>query len=151
MHDLEDFIIEAKAATYVGNGQNAAPSRLGAHDLTYERGGWAYRDSYFGGTDFLGQETVWQSGNPVWAMNYYGYILRPELIDARQAGMVIKQALTLLYAQKRFLGGFSHTVGAFVYQDNVSGSYLRFHGVEHIEVDGVQAYQLRYHGGLVRA
>jgi hypothetical protein len=31
---------------------------------------------------------------PVWAMNYYGYLLRPDLIDASTAGAVIKTALT---------------------------------------------------------
>jgi hypothetical protein len=91
---LDAFIVRAKAVTYVGGGVKVAPSRPGSHDLTFAGGDWSYRDSYFGGTDFLGQETVWLKGEPVWAMNYYGYILRPELIDAVRAGSTIKAAFS---------------------------------------------------------
>lgn len=133
-----------------GVGKEATSCRVGSHDLTYENGEWSYRDSYFGGTDFLGQEIVWHANVPAWAMNYYGYILRPDLIDASQAGSVIKQALTHLYAENRFLGGFEHRVGNFIYQDEVAGSFDQFHGIETIVVGGVVAYQLRYHGGLIR-
>jgi hypothetical protein len=55
--DLEAFVVRAKSATYVGGGITAESSRLGSHDLTFESNDWLYRDSYFGGTDFLGQET----------------------------------------------------------------------------------------------
>lgn len=103
---LDRFIVLAKRQTYVGDGVKAAPSRTGSHDLSFADGDWSYRDSYFGGTDFLGQETVWLRDKPVWAMNYYGYVLRPELIDASRAGATIKAALSAVYAEGRFLGGF---------------------------------------------
>ena len=103
---LDRFIVMAKRRTYVGDGIKAVASRTGAHDLIFADGDWSYRDSYFGGTDFLGQETVWLRDDPVWAMNYYGYILRPELIDASRAGATIKAALSAMYAEGRFLGGF---------------------------------------------
>ncbi len=45
-------------------------------------------------------------GEPVWAMNYYGYILLPDLIDGERAGATIKAALSTLYREGRFLGGF---------------------------------------------
>jgi hypothetical protein len=90
--DLTRFIVTAKRATYVGDGEKANPSRPGSHDLTFAQGAFMYRDSYFGGTDFIGQEVVWHEGEPVWAMNYYGYILRPDLIDGARAGATIKAA-----------------------------------------------------------
>ena len=100
--DLEAFVVRAKSATYVGSGLRAESSRLGSHDLTFESDEWLYRDSYFGGTDFLGQETVWFQEKPVWAENYYGYILRPDLIDAEKAGRTIKAALSAMYQEGRF-------------------------------------------------
>lgn len=147
---LEKFIVAAKRQTYVGDGKSAEPCRMDAHDLSYDEGEWTYRDSYFGGTDFLGQETVWMSDKAVWAMNYYGYILRGDLIDAEKAGAVIKAALSALYAQDRFLGGFDLQVDKFIYQDKVDGDHTHFHGIETISLDGVLAYELRYHGGLVK-
>jgi Domain of unknown function (DUF5680) len=147
---LETFIITAKAACYVGSGATATPSRLGAHDLTYSDGPWAYRDSYFGGTDFIGQEVVWHAGAPHWAMNYYGRVLRPDLIDGERAGRVIKSALSGLYRQGRFLGGFEMHVEIYRYTDTNNGSHESFTGTERIKSGDIEGYRLDYHGGIVR-
>lgn len=150
MKGLEQFIVEAKAACYVGDGVPAPASRKGSHDLRHERGGWAYLDSYFGGTDFIGQETVWRNGEPVWAMNYYGRILAPDFIDGARAGQVIKQALSTLYLQKRFLGGFSHCVDAYRYEDRNQGTVEQFTGIERIFAGEGEVYRLDYHGGQIK-
>ncbi|KQT49883.1 XRE family transcriptional regulator [Devosia sp. Leaf420] len=148
--ELNAVIVRAKAATYVGGGVKAPASRPGSHDLGWSEGPWRYLDSYFGGTDFLGQEVVWHLADPVWAMNYYGYVIRPDLIDAERAGATIKGALTAMYAEGRFLGGFEW-VGAFgVYRDWSEGGVGQFRGREVILVEGVAAYGLDYFGGLVR-
>lgn len=147
---LETFIIAAKAACYVGNGAAATASRPGAQDLTYANGPWAYRDSYFGGTDFIGQEVVWHDGAPHWAMNYYGRVLRPDLIDGAHAGRVIKTALSALYREGRFLGGFALDVEGYRYTDTNTGTFESFTGVEYITRDGIACYRLDYAGGLVK-
>lgn len=147
---LNSFIVAAKRATYVGGGGRADPSRPGSHDLVFAEGEWAYRDSYFGGTDFIGQEVVWLRGEPVWAMNYYGYITRPDLIDGQRAGETIKGALSALYAQGRFLGGFGWTGPHGRYADASQGGAGHFRGREVIVVDGIEAYALDYCGGLIK-
>ena len=68
--ELNAVIVKAKTATYVGGGGKAPACRTGSHDLAWSEGEWRYLDSYFGGTDFLGQEVVWRGSEPVWAMNY---------------------------------------------------------------------------------
>lgn len=71
---LEEFIVQAKSATYVGGGDKSAIStRKGSHDLTYRQGDWHYIDSYFGGTDFIGQEVVWHQGVALWPYPEAGY------------------------------------------------------------------------------
>lgn len=147
---LDRFIVLAKRQTYVGGGVKSASSRSGSHDLTFADGDWSYRDSYFGGTDFLGQETVWLRDEPVWAMNYYGYIRRPDMIDGSRAGETIKAALSAMYAEGRFLGGFEWTGPHGTYRDASTGDAAHFHGREVIEVGQVEAYALDYFGGLVR-
>lgn len=147
---LETFIVKAKAATYVGSGAPVTPSRIGSHDLAFAEGDLAYLDSYVGGADFLGQELVSFRGAPVWAMNYYGYLLRPDLIAAARAGAVIKASLAVLYDQGRFLGGHRHVVGEDTYTDTNSGDLTRFTGIEWIAREGIRVYELVYHGGLVR-
>ena len=151
IEQLNGIIVRAKAATYVGGGSKAKPSRPGSHDLAWAEGRWAYLDSYFGGTDFIGQETVWLDGHPVWAMNYYGYISRPDLIDGQRAGATIKAALSVMYGQGRFLGGIEWTGEHGHYIDQSTGDATHFNGREVILVDSRQAYALDYCGGLIKA
>jgi hypothetical protein len=150
LKELESFVVRAKQATYVGNGAPAEPSRIGSRDLVFRDGHWLYRDSYFGGTDFHGQETVWQDEIPVWAMSYYGYVMRPDLIDSARAGATIKAALSAMYGEGRFLGGFDWTGAYGTYADRSTGDVAHFHGREAILIDGVEAYALDYFGGLIR-
>ncbi len=147
---LNDFIVAAKAETYVGDGKRLPSCRSGSHDIGYASGRWRYLDSYFGGTDFAGQELVWHDDQPVWAMNYFGHIIEPDLIDGTRAGMVIKAALLRLYLdEKRFLGGFEfeHAYGRYI--DHSSGSCNHFTGHEAIMVKDRKAYELDYRGGLI--
>ena len=114
LKDLNAFIVKAKAATYVGDGEKAESCRPGSHDLIFEKAPFFYLDSYFGGSDFIGQEVVYYKGKSVWAMNYYGHILAPDLITAADAGKMIKESLSKMYAEAgRFLGGFEHAAGDF--------------------------------------
>lgn len=147
---LQSFIVAAKRDSYVGNGTRAASTRLGSHDIVFSDGSLSYRDSYFGGTDFLGQEVVWMGEEPIWAMNYYGYIVRPDLIDSARAGRTIKAALSAMYQEQRFLGGFDWHGEHGIYQDRSTGDVAHFSGRETISVAGTVAYALDYSGGLVK-
>jgi len=147
---LNSFIVQAKASTYVGDAEHVAPSRPGSHDLHLMDGQWAYQDSYFGGTDFIGEEVVYFDQKPVWAMNYYGRILRDDLLSAAQAGQMIKASLSRMYMEGRFLGGFEHAENDLTYVDTSEGGPECFHGREFIRRGKELAYELVYHGGLIR-
>ena len=147
---LHDFIVRAKAATYVGDGQHIPACRPGSHDLKFADGEWSYLDSYFGGRDFIGQEVVYLNGRPVWAMNYYGRILQANQITPAEAGQVIKASLSRMYQESRFLGGFEHPHEGFVYHDSNDGDVNCFRGLETISRGGERAYELVYHGGLIK-
>jgi len=142
--------VRAKAATYVGGGAKIPSCRPATHDLQFVDGVWAYLDSYFGGTDFIGEEAVWYTGKPIWAMNYYGYILKPELITPAQAGHMIKASLSRMYTENRFLGGYHDSEGDFTYIDTSVGEFTHFTGREWILRNGEKAYELVYHGGLIK-
>jgi hypothetical protein len=148
---LSAFIVKAKAATYVGGGVRSPSCRPGSHDLEFHEGAFSYLDSYFGGTDFLGQEVVYYDDEPVWAMNYYGRILEPAMITAAEAGRIIQESLSKMYEEGRFLGGFEHDTGNGVYVDTSEGNVASFTGREWITREGIKVYELIYHGGLVKA
>lgn len=148
---LHDFILAAKAASYIGDGAPSSSScRPASHDLAYQTGDYRYLDSYFGGASFIGEEVVYHQGSPVWGMNYYGTLLKPEMITPEEVGMLLKASLSLMYKQGRFLGGWSHTQGDFTYHDTSQGDLTHFSGREWIEKDDQVLYELVYHGGTVR-
>ncbi len=147
---LHDFIITAKAACYIGDGAKQKSSREGSHDLGFAQGDFIYLDSYYGGTDFIGQECVWFRNAPVWTMNYYGRILHDELINGECAGQVIKQALSTLYREGRFLGGFEFEHSGYHYIDTNTGTFESFTGIERIMSGETEGYRLDYQGGLVK-
>ena len=147
---LNAFIVRAKAATYVGDGEHVTPCRMGSHDLRFTDGDWSYHDSYFGGADFIGEEVVYFGEKPIWAMNYYGYILRDDLLTGAEAGQMIKASLSRMYQEGRFLGGFEHIENDLSYVDASEGNPERFHGHEMIRRGQEIAYELLYHGGLIR-
>ena len=148
--ELIKFILHAKQASYVGGGSSLLPYRLGSHDLQFIKDDWAYHDSYFGESDFIGEEIVYYGGKVVWGMNYFGSILLPEKITSAQAGAIIQQSLSKMYQTGRFLGGFQNSVGEYCYTDTNEGDALYFTGKEWIDLKGEMVYQLVYHGGLIK-
>jgi hypothetical protein len=150
IQQLSDFIVRAKAATYVGGGEKCPSCRPQSHDLQFSEGPFAYLDSYFGGADFIGEEVVYFEGTPVWAMNYYGRILEPEIITPAETGQIIQKSLSQMYRQGRFLGGFEHTVGDDTYTDTSEGEVVAFTGKEWILRRNRRVYELVYHGGLIK-
>jgi Domain of unknown function (DUF5680) len=146
---LLPFIIRAKKATYLGDAAKAKPSRAGSHDLIFEDGAWTYGDSYFGGTDFLGQEVVWCDGEPIWAMNYHGTVLRPDLMDGERAAATFRAAHARADSQGRLIDNFQFVGAHGVYVIACQGDVKRFKGGETISVDGVVAYALDFNGGMI--
>ena len=108
-------------------------------------------DSYFGGTDFIGQEVAWHKGQPIWSMCYYGYILRADLITPPQAATLLKAALSQLEAQGRLLENLTFTQDHFKYEITSSGNVTNFKGRETIHAENSLAYALDYFGGMVKA
>lgn len=147
---LNEFIVKAKSACYVGGGQKILPSRPGSHDLQFTEGDWNYHDCYFGGSDFIGEEAVYFKYRIIWAMNYYGKIIEPTLITAEETGRIIMTSLLKMYQGGRFLGGYKHLEGNDSYFDTNNGDITSFTGREWIERKEKFVYELYYHGGLIK-
>jgi hypothetical protein len=148
--DLQAFVIRAKKASYVGNAPKVHPSRLDAFDLTFKEPNWAYRDSYFGGTDFLGQEVVWFKDQAVWVMNYHGTILRPDIYDGEKAAKTLRAALSQPQSQGRLLDNFDWRGTHDLFRIRSRGAIDFLRGRETINLDGIEVYALDYQAGVVR-
>ena len=81
----------------------------------------------------------------------HGWVSDDHAITAAEAGRVVMAALSLLYAEGRFLGGHDAFVDGWEYHDRSRGDVLHFDGREHINRPGhPEVYALVYHGGRVR-
>lgn len=140
-----DFLLAAKVACYAGGGGEAMPSRPGSHDLHHADGEWLYIDSYLGSERFSGEEAIWHSGQPAWAMNYTGRVLAPGF-----SGDFLKEALSLVPRESPYRGPMVHHHGDHSYHCIVHGEFEWFDGYEEIYCRDVKVYECFFHGGVVK-
>jgi hypothetical protein len=148
------FLVNAKRQTYAAQGDDAtvAPLVPGSRQLEYEEGVLLYRDIYFGGAYFVGQETVYEGPTPVWAMGYAGGVISstPASRDVDHVYEFLRAALRRVTPERPYRGPNQWREGAYVYTDEGQGDVERFWGVETITYAEQVVYQLRYSGGLLR-
>lgn len=140
-----DFLIRAKRATYAGKGAETASSRIGSHDLVYREDNLMYLDTYLGGEKFAGEEALWISGVPYWAMNYVGRVTGSPF-----SGDFLKEALFLVPEAAPYRGPEKYENGGYAYSCSVEGEPDWFRGKEVITYQGRQIYECYFHGGLIR-
>lgn len=140
-----DFLIRAKKATYAGNGRSVQSSRLGSRDLAYRENHLIYHDSYFGGSQFIGEEVVCINEVPFWCMNYAGY-----KTDESFSFDFLKEALRMVSAEAPFRGPAEYAKADDIYSCSIQGDFDWFQGVESIEHQGRVVYRGCFHGGIIR-
>lgn len=147
------FLLEARRRTYAAQGDEAsvAPLLPGSRQLEHREGGWLYRDIYFGGACFVGQETVYADGNPVWAMGYAGGMVGATIdpADTARVYAFLRQALRAVTPEHPYRGPSTCSEGPYLYTNESRGGLERFWGVEVITCTGRPVYELRYAGGML--
>ena len=152
INGLSEFLIEAKKQTYAnGNIDKVKSSRRGSYDYEYSNHIMTYHDTYFGGTNFMGEEVVYTDNeNPIWGMNYYGVTLDEKLSEEavdkalRPALMQVgNDDILPLRGPKEFING------EYRYIFEVKGNLESFEGEESILKNGIKVYTLKCHGGKI--
>jgi transcriptional regulator with XRE-family HTH domain len=146
--EIVKFIVEAKKNTYANFGSNKVePSRLESTDLFYESGDFKYLDTYVGGGNFSGTEVVYYKDSPVWSMNYIGRLLYEEENNSIE---FLTRALGCVNMAMPYRGPVLFREGKYIYMNTVNGEFDWFQGCETIYYEDLKAYELVYHGGLVK-
>lgn len=151
--DLHNFLIEAKKETYANeNVEKVKSTRRGSRDYEYIKDNWTYHDTYFGGTDFQGQEVVYrQDDTPIWGMIYYGKTL-DESLNEEAMDKALRPAL-MQVGQDDVIpvrGPKEFENQGYQYTFKVTGDLTSFEGEETIEKEGNKVYTLKCHGGIIR-
>lgn len=149
------FLIAAKQHTYAaqgGAGAAVTPLLPGSRQLEYRDGRLLYRDVYFGGDYFAGQETVYYDISPVWSMVYAGGALKNihSAVETSHVYAFLQVALHQAPAEHPYRGPAVWEQGDLVYSSEIHGDLERFWGMEAISHQGVAVYQLHYSGGVLR-
>lgn len=143
MRDVALFRMKAAQNTYAASQNHCESSRPDSHDFRFEENEWLYIDTYLGGEKFSGEEAIWKSRSPVWAMNYSGRVLNEQF-----SGDFLKSALQ--NCTESFPRGPLHfSAGEFLYKTEQQGDMEWFQGFEEIFFRDEKCYECHYHGGVV--
>ena len=143
--EFNEFLIRAKQKTYAGKGAESESSRPLSHDLKYQEENLLYIDTYLGGEYFSGEEAVWDSLKPVYAMNYSGRVLKESF-----SGDFLKAALHEVPLEKPFRGPDVFKDGNYLYKCSVTGNINWFQGYEEIFNGTEKIYECFFHGGKIK-
>lgn len=147
-----DFIISAKKATYAdGKAEKIKSTREKSFDYEYIENNMKYHDTYFGGTNFMGEEIVYIDENPVWGMNYYGITLDKTLSEDA-IDKALRPALSKV-GEDDILpvrGPKEYKNNDYTYSFIVNGDLEYFDGIETIYKNNNKIYELKCHGGLIK-
>ena len=150
---IEEFLIEAKKQTYANeNVSKTASSRLNSNDYEYKKDNMIYHDTFFGGTNFIGEEVVYIDNKTYWAMNYYGTTL-DENLSEEAMDKALRPALMKVGEDKNVIpvrGPKEFINGEYKYAFEVNGDINCFNGIETIYKNNVKIYELKCTGGLIK-
>lgn len=150
---IRDFLIEAKKSTYAnGTTEKIESNRLGSKDYEYKKDNMLYHDTYFGGTNFIGEEVVYIDNKIYWAMNYYGVTL-DENLGEEAMDNALRPALMQVGVSENIIpvrGPREYKNGDFKYTFEVSGDLTNFSGIETIYKNDKKVYELKCNGGLIK-
>lgn len=145
---LHKFLVEAKKATYAGNG-NEKKLLDGCRELVYEEGNLKYVDKYYGWKFFSGQEIVFNKEIPIWSMNYYGGSFKTTLFTKKIYNF-LKKALSEVNEDFPFRGPKEFSEKNWGYKNDLKGNLNNFKGREEIFYKKELVYELEYHGGEIK-
>lgn len=144
MEKYLDFLLRAKQNTYANSTGKVASSRPNSYDLKYEEGDLTYIDSYLGTHLFSGEEAIWDSENPVWAMNYTGRALSENF-----SSKIFKRALMNPSRAYPFRGQPIYREDDYTYIMEVQGDFDWFSGQEKMYYKEELVFECLFHGGKV--
>ena len=150
MKELREFLMEANQHGYA-SGNPGVKEEDGSTTITYppegDIEGWKFRDHFYGGEPYGGQEVVFRNEKPYWTMVYYGTVYEEE--DLANVYPFLQKAL--LQGDEKFpvRGPASFMEGDLHYKNNISGDLDSFSGTEAIVRQGDGVYEAFFAGGLV--
>ena len=145
LDELIAFRLEANVNTYAAFMNEVDATRPSSHDFRYENGDYVYHDTYVGGEEFAGEESISKNGQAVYAMNYMGRVLSEGF-----SGNFLKEALRAADKKMPYRGPELYQSGEYMYRCKVTGDFTWFQGYEEIYHNDLKVYECVFHGGTLK-
>jgi len=145
-----DFLARAKTATYAA-GSGAAKQKLedGATLMSLSEDGLLYRDRYYGGEPYIGEELLFAEGLSVWGMNYTGRAVGGGEERLADVYGFLQESLRHMDLAMPLRGPAEYRRDTFLYNADVEGSIDFFSGSEKIFLGEELIYAGYFHGGSI--
>jgi hypothetical protein len=145
--ELAAFLVTAKLGCYAADDERQLRTlEDGGLEVSFTQGELCYRDRWYGGASFSGQELVWRAGRACWGMSFHG---TTSPAAPAQLFHFHKQALRRVPPAAPWRGPALHREAAFTYVNDWGGTLARFRGVERIFQGDAELFRLEYQGGLL--
>ncbi len=141
---MMDFLLRAKKMRLLHPDFLVRPSRPNSQDFQYQEGALLYIDSRIGSNSMAGCEGVWQNGEAIWCMNYYGQVL-----DAGFRAAFLEEALQKMDVSAPFRGPLLYEKNGLRYECSHTGTFDRFQGKEALYKAKTLVYEGYFHGGKI--
>ncbi len=147
---IDSFLREANINTYANSEAKKTLSlRPGSKDYHFEKNDMVYHDTYFGSTEFIGEEIIYKKDTPIWGMNYRGFTVSKE-INESLFDTILRPALMSGYGDNIPVRGPKEFInGEWKYTFNADHNLANFTGIEEISKNGEIVCRLYCHGGLI--
>ncbi len=144
--DLKQFLYQANTHGYGSSNISEEKLENGEHVIRFSDNNFEFKDVYYGGEPYAGQEVIFYDGRAVWAMQYRGEIIEGE--DFAPIYAFLGKALSnTSVGLPRGIDGFSEN--DFLYSFTMSGNIENFSAQEKIFHGGKVVYRAKFLGGLV--
>ncbi|MFW6282433.1 MAG: DUF5680 domain-containing protein [Minisyncoccales bacterium] len=144
---FKEFLIKAKKETYANIKSKKKKLKDKSKELTFSEKDFIYRDRYFGGNPFSGEEVIFKKKTPIWIMNYYGKA--DSKISSIKIYNFLKKALSNINEEIPFRGPKKFNSEKWKYINKLKGTINFFQGKELIYFKNKLVYICYYHGGLL--
>ena len=144
--ELKQFLHKANTRGYGSAEVNEEKLGNGEHIIRFSDGDYEFKDVYYGGEPYAGQEVIFVNNSAVWAMQYRGFIVEGE--DFAPIYAFLGEVLTSTkVGLPRGQDGFSKN--EFLYNFEMNGGLEDFSASETISKNGKIVYRANFLGGLV--
>lgn len=144
---LKEFLLVVARNGYGNPQTEITKADDGASIITCRTGDWQLVDTFYGGHPYSGQEIAYRQNQPVWAMQYRGWVTAGT--DWAPIYDFLKTALLTAPADHPWRGPKTLRQKDLVYSNRWQGTIDNFDGQEAISQNGRQVYHGLYFGGLI--